>query len=160
PRTPGSPLFPYTTRFRSEFNLSETAFVLPVTAPTASYRVRIFTPTHEIPFAGHPSVGSAVTVARRGLVSPGPGGVLVQECGAGLLPVTVTGDRATLTGGTPTLGPALDPGPFLAAVGLSEADYVGPAPRSAGCGLEFPYLSVRPEAVARAKPDSAAARAG
>src|SRR5690606_39941368 len=84
PRTPGSPLFPYTTRFRSEFNLSETAFVLPVTAPTASYRVRIFTPTHEIPFAGHPSVGSAVTVARRGLVSPGPGGVLVQECCAGL----------------------------------------------------------------------------
>src|SRR5690606_5566368 len=86
----------------AEFHLSETVFVLPPTSPAATYRARIFTPAAEIPFAGHPSVGAAVTAVARGLA---PAGRVVQECGAGLLPLTVSGDgRATLTGGTPTLG--------------------------------------------------------
>lgn len=128
-----------------EFNLSETAFPLPGTQPDATYRLRIFTPTAELPFAGHPSVGAAVTAVRRGLAAPGR---VVQECGAGLLPLTVSGDgRATLTGGAPTVGPELDPGPLLAAVGLTPSDYAGPAVRPAGCGLEFPFLPVRPDAV-------------
>lgn len=71
-----------------EFNLAETVFVLPPTAAGATYRVRIFTPEGEIPFAGHPCVGAAVTSMRRGLF---PAGRVVQECGAGLLPITVTG---------------------------------------------------------------------
>jgi trans-2,3-dihydro-3-hydroxyanthranilate isomerase len=131
-----------------EFNLSETVFVLPPTQPGASYRARIFTPAEELPFAGHPSVGAAVTVSRRGLAKPGE---LVQECGAGLLPLYVDEGTARLTGGTPTLGPELDPGPLLAAAGLGESDFVGPAPREAGCGLSFPYLSVTPDAVGRAR---------
>lgn len=135
----------------NEFNLSETAFLLPASQPEASYRVRIFTPTEELPFAGHPSVGTAVTAIRRGVVTPGPGGVVVQECGAGLLPLAVAGDQATLTGGTPTIEPPRAPGPLLAAVGLTEADFAGPPPRAAGCGLPFTYLPVRPEAVARAR---------
>jgi trans-2,3-dihydro-3-hydroxyanthranilate isomerase len=131
-----------------EFNLSETAFVLPPTVDDASYRLRIFTPATELPFAGHPSVGAAVSQHRRGLVAAGD---LRQECGAGLLPVRVhTDGRATLTGGTPTLGPPLDPAPYLAATGLDEKDLAGPPVRVAGCGLEFPVLAVRPEAVARA----------
>src|SRR4051794_3407912 len=69
-----------------EFNLSETVFVLPSEAG-ATYRARIFTPEAELPFAGHPSIGGAVTSVRRGLVEPGE---IVQECGAGLLPITVT----------------------------------------------------------------------
>jgi trans-2,3-dihydro-3-hydroxyanthranilate isomerase len=83
----------------------------------------------------------------------------VQECGAGLLPIHVCeGGRARLTGGTPTVGPELDPAPLLAAAGLTATDYVGPAPRLAGCGLEFPYLSVRADAVRRAAGDPATAR--
>jgi trans-2,3-dihydro-3-hydroxyanthranilate isomerase len=131
-----------------EFNLSETAFVLPPTVEGASYRVRIFTPAAELPFAGHPSVGTAVTLHRRGLLPAGPAR---QECGAGVLPIVVHPDgRATLTGGTPTLGPAIDAAPYLAAAGLDAADLAGPPVRVAGCGLEFAYLAVRPSAVAQA----------
>ena len=50
-----------------EFNLSETVFVLPPTTGEATYRLRIFTPGAELPFAGHPSVGAAVTQLRAGL---------------------------------------------------------------------------------------------
>src|SRR6266540_3100668 len=69
-----------------EFNLAETVFVLPPSSAAATYRARIFTPEQELPFAGHPSVGAAVTSMRRGLFGPGD---VVQECGAGLLPLTV-----------------------------------------------------------------------
>jgi trans-2,3-dihydro-3-hydroxyanthranilate isomerase len=133
-----------------EFNLSETVFLLPPTQPAASYLARIFTPIEELPFAGHPSVGAAVTAVRRGMAD----GAVVQECGAGLLPIAVSGNRATLTGGAPTVGPELDPAPLLAGVGLGAADFAGPASRLAGCGLEFPFLSVLPDAVARARPIS------
>jgi trans-2,3-dihydro-3-hydroxyanthranilate isomerase len=148
-----------------EFNLSETVFVLPPSpagpagggdGPPATYRARIFTPEQELPFAGHPSVGAAVTVTRRGLAGAGR---LVQECGAGRLPIEVTVDgRGTLTGGAPTVGPPLDPEPLLSVVGLTTADFAGPVPRTAGCGLDFPYLSVRPEAVRTAAIDVALSR--
>ncbi len=140
-----------------EFHLSETVFVLPPTTGEATYRLRIFTIEEELPFAGHPSVGAAVTQMRRGLI---PAGDVIQECGAGLLPVRVEADgSARLRGGQPTVGVEIDAKPLLAAVGLVESDFVGPAPRFAGCGLEFPYLSVRPDAIARISPDVAAARA-
>jgi len=130
-----------------EFHLSETVFVLPPTVPEATYRARIFTPETELPFAGHPSVGVAVTQMRRGLFGAG---LVHQECAAGVMAIEVEeSGRATLTGGTPTVGDPLEPAPLLAAVGLTEADYAGPAPRMAGCGLEWTFLSVRPEAVAR-----------
>jgi trans-2,3-dihydro-3-hydroxyanthranilate isomerase len=133
-----------------EFHLSETVFILPPTVAEASYRVRIFTPEAELPFAGHPSVGAAVTQVRRGLLAAGP---VTQECGAGVLPITVEEDgRATLTGGTPSIGPELDPAPLLEASGLTTADFAGPAVRKAGCGIEFPYLAVVPDAVARSRP--------
>jgi trans-2,3-dihydro-3-hydroxyanthranilate isomerase len=140
-----------------EFNLSETVFVLPPSTAGASYRARIFTPTEELPFAGHPTVGTAVAFASRsGLDS----GTVVQECGIGLLSIQVYPDgKATLTGGPPTVGPPLDTTDLLRVVGLEAEDLTGPAPRMAGCGLEFPYLSVRPDAVARAQGDPTAARA-
>ncbi|MFF5295706.1 PhzF family phenazine biosynthesis protein [Paractinoplanes globisporus] len=140
-----------------EFNLAETVFVLPPTT-AATYRARIFTPESELPFAGHPSVGAAVTSMRRGLFPPGD---VVQECGAGLLPITVreTGS-ATLTGGEPSLGEALDPAPLLAVAGLTAEDHEMAglaAPRSAGCGLTWVFLPVRREALARIRIDNAAA---
>ena len=140
-----------------EVNLSETVFVLPATAG-ATYRARIFTPEAELPFAGHPSIGAAVTAVRRGVAEAGQ---LVQECGAGLLSITATTDAATLTGGQPTLGPPQPTGDLLDLVGLTTDDYAGgpAAPAVAGCGLEFMILPVRREALARAWADAARARA-
>ncbi|MCF7935435.1 MAG: PhzF family phenazine biosynthesis protein [Synergistales bacterium] len=69
-------------------NLSETAFLLPPQNERASYRVRIFTPECELPFAGHPSVGAAYCALRSGLVDA-EAERLVQECDAGLLEVVV-----------------------------------------------------------------------
>src|SRR5262252_7927400 len=71
-------------------NLSETTFVLPPTKPGASYRVRIFTPRSELPFAGHPSVGTAHALIEAGRIDPTAD--LIQECAAGLLPVRVIGE--------------------------------------------------------------------
>ncbi|MEO6075524.1 MAG: PhzF family phenazine biosynthesis protein [Dokdonella sp.] len=69
-------------------NLVETTFLLPPTDAAASYRVRIFTPTSEIGFAGHPTIGSAHAVLEFGIANPSHG-VLIQECAAGLLPIRV-----------------------------------------------------------------------
>ena len=135
-----------------EFNLSETAF--PMASDRADYRVRIFTPNGELPFAGHPSIGTAWLLARLGRI---PTGSVRQDCGAGILPVEVGPDGATLTGGPATVGEPLDPAPLLASVGLAAGDLSGLAPvRSAGAGLPWTYLPVAEDAVARAVPDWAA----
>lgn len=73
-------------------NLSETVFFQP-TGPGADYHVRIFTPTTELPFAGHPSVGAAWAAVQLELASPDADGLLTQQCAAGLLPVRITGSR-------------------------------------------------------------------
>jgi len=70
-------------------NLSETTFVMAPAAPAADYRLRIFTPRSELPFAGHPTLGSAHAVLEAGRARPREGGRLVQECGVGLVEVTV-----------------------------------------------------------------------
>ena len=69
-------------------NLSETTFFLPPTDPNADYRLRIFTPRNELPFAGHPTLGSAHAVIQAGLATP-KNGTLIQECRAGLIPISV-----------------------------------------------------------------------
>lgn len=71
-------------------NLSETTFVLPATEPGADYHTRIFTPTEELPFAGHPTLGTAHAVIEAGLAAPRDG-KLVMQCGAGLVDVSVDG---------------------------------------------------------------------
>jgi trans-2,3-dihydro-3-hydroxyanthranilate isomerase len=132
-----------------EFNLSETTF--PMASDRADYRVRIFTPGTELPFAGHPSIGTAWLLARLGRI---PLGDVRQDCEAGVLPVTVTESGATLTGGAATVSEPIDPAPLLGAVGLAEGSVSALAPvRSAGAGLEWTYLPVVEEAVARAVPD-------
>ena len=77
-------------RFAAWTNLSETTFVLPPTAAGADYRLRIFTPRAELPFAGHPTIGSAHAVLEAGIVRP-KDGKLRQECAAGVLDLQVEG---------------------------------------------------------------------
>ena len=82
-------------RFAAWTNLSETTFVLPPTVPQADFRLRIFTPGRELPFAGHPTIGSAHAVLRQGY-TPKRAGRLVQECGKGLVELRVEGERIFL----------------------------------------------------------------
>ena len=70
-------------------NLSETTFVLTPTTPAADYRLRIFTPRSELPFAGHPTLGSAHAILEAGRATLRQGGRLVQQCDIGLADVTV-----------------------------------------------------------------------
>jgi PhzF family phenazine biosynthesis protein len=73
-------------RFTRWMNLSETTFLLPPTTADADYRVRIFSPPGELPFAGHPTLGTCHAWLEAGGV-PREAGTVVQECGAGLVPI-------------------------------------------------------------------------
>jgi PhzF family phenazine biosynthesis protein len=77
-------------RFAHWTNLSETTFVLPPTAPEADYLVRIFTPTLELPFAGHPTLGTCHAWLTLAGGTPRQNDVIVQECHAGLVAVRRT----------------------------------------------------------------------
>ncbi len=73
-----------------EMSLSETTFVLPATDLKAQFRLRIFTPSSELPLAGHPVVGTCFILAERGIISLEEGtNRIYQECGAGVLPVDI-----------------------------------------------------------------------
>jgi trans-2,3-dihydro-3-hydroxyanthranilate isomerase len=144
-----------------EFHLSETAFPLRPTAEEAErgvdYRLRIFTPVHELPFAGHPSVGSAWLMARLGRVATG---TVLQACGAGDLPLDISADGGPveLTAGTPSWSEPVDPPDALAAVGL-DRDALGAEPaRLCSTGLGYLVVPVRADALARCEPDVAALR--
>jgi trans-2,3-dihydro-3-hydroxyanthranilate isomerase len=106
-----------------ETRLSETTFVQTATAAGADYRNRIFTTRSELPFAGHPSLGTAVAVARvRGESQVR----YVQETHAGLQPIEVTLDglraRASMLQAPAITGEELDPARVLATVGLGPDD--------------------------------------
>ena len=75
-------------------NLSETTFLLPPTDPAADYRVRIFTPQRELPFAGHPTLGSCHAWLAAGGVARAAGEV-VQQCAAGLIRVRHNATRSS-----------------------------------------------------------------
>ena len=78
-------------------NLSESAFLLP--SSVADYHLRIFTPQHELPFAGHPTIGAAFAAIESGFVEKKK--VLRQECGAGVLEVTFEDERIFVRGPDP-----------------------------------------------------------
>src|SRR3974390_3332660 len=99
-----------------EFNYSETAFVLPPRSARHTARVRIFTPRTEVPFAGHPNVGTAVVLARE-LESSGsrPADGFVFEETAGLVPVRLLRDAGIVVGAELTAPQRLSLGPTLSA---------------------------------------------
>jgi PhzF family phenazine biosynthesis protein len=139
-----------------QFNLSETTFVLPSTSATA--RVRIFTPTFEMPFAGHPTLGTAHVV--RDLTRAGDRVTL--EMKAGIIPVEASGDRWTLEANAPKhRAPAASAGALATMLGLEAGDIAG-APLWIDTGSEqlvIPLASF--DAVRRAAPaaDALAAHA-
>ncbi len=107
-------------------NLSETAFVLPATTPEADYKVRIFTLARELPFAGHPTLGSCHAWLQAGGEPRAPG-VVVQECGSGL--VQVRRDSAGVAFAAPPLlrsGPVDDTllGELAAVIGINREEVV------------------------------------
>lgn len=79
-------------RFAAWTHLSETTFLLPPTDPSADYRVRIFTPGGELPFAGHPTLGSCHAWLEAG-GKPKAGHLIVQQCTKGLVPIRREGER-------------------------------------------------------------------
>lgn len=83
-------------------NLSETTFLLPPTVPGASYRLRIFTPRQELPFAGHPTIGSAHAALESGFARV-LDGRLRQECGAGILELAAADGRIFVKAPSPKL---------------------------------------------------------
>jgi len=135
-----------------EMNISETTFVFPANNPSANYRNRIFTPAGEIPFAGHPSIGTAYVAALEGLV-PHPDGssVIYQELEIGVLPLELICEggqvkKVIMTQGEPSLGAEVKNVEALAdALGVRVKD-VGPKgliPQIAATGIQSLQVPLR-----------------
>ncbi|TIC79874.1 PhzF family phenazine biosynthesis protein [Nocardioides sp. GY 10113] len=142
--------------FAAWTNLSETTFLLPPTVPEADYRLRIFTPGNELPFAGHPTLGSAHAWLEAG--GRPAGADVVQECGAGL--VRLRRHRGLLAFAAPPLvrsGP-LEPAlldRIVAALGIGHDDVVASAWVDNGPGWTGIRLASA-DAVLALRPDFAA----
>jgi trans-2,3-dihydro-3-hydroxyanthranilate isomerase len=136
----------------AEFNLAETTFVLPPKDPKHAAEVRIFTPKAEMPFAGHPNVGTAFVLARLGRVT---GDTLVFEEKAGLVPMDIRRENGVVMAtrlAAPQLlklGETVEPEIVAAAVGLKPADIVG-QPIVVSTGNNFLFAEVRSRDVLKA----------
>ena len=148
----------------AEMNYSETTFVLPPEDPANDARVRIFHRTAEMPFAGHPNVGTACVLARHGRDR---GGVLRFEQMAGLVEIAVERNAAgAVTGAVIAAPQALSLGiempadGIAACAGLGAGDILAAAhkPVQASLGVKFVLAQVGSEALGRAAPDLAAFR--
>lgn len=149
-----------------EFNYSETTFVLPPEDPANTARVRIFTPGGEVPFAGHPNVGTGYVLARQGHALGRPAGDDLRfEEAAGLVTVSALRDGGEIAGGRirapkpPVLGQRIDPEMVAACASLPPAGITSANhdPMRASVGLPFVIAEVAsPDALARSAPDAAA----
>jgi trans-2,3-dihydro-3-hydroxyanthranilate isomerase len=140
-----------------EFNYSETTFVLPPDNPANTRKVRIFTPGSEIPFAGHPTVGTAFVLAAIGEVKLDDAETrVVLEEGVGPVPVTIRAENGKPTfcqfsvAKLPEVGPPLPSRSILAqCLSIDEGDLLDGAwmPQIVSCGLEFAFVPVRDRSV-------------
>ncbi len=132
-----------------EMNLSETVFLLPPSRPDCVAALRIFTPARELPFAGHPTVGTAWVLAAHGIAPEGASRFVLEER-IGPVPVELEGspsrpDFIWMTQGSATFDPALGNRDAVArALGLIEADLWPGAPIQAGStGNKFLFVPLR-----------------
>jgi trans-2,3-dihydro-3-hydroxyanthranilate isomerase len=147
-------------RLAREFNLSESTFVLPPDDPANDARVRIFTPAYEMPFAGHPTVGTAIAIARARNLS----GELRLELNAGVFPVRVdvAGEAAHAQFQNPNLpaehGPAPSAELIEGALSLPRGalDREAHQPRRIGAGVDLIYARASLDEVREARINSAA----
>jgi trans-2,3-dihydro-3-hydroxyanthranilate isomerase len=153
-------------KIAAEFNYSESAFVLPPASLANTARVRIFTPTDEIPFAGHPNVGTAFVLGRQGeLFGRAVPDVMQFEEKAGLVTVALTREAGAILGArieVPRpleIAHSLDAETVAACASLAVGDLRqgGIAPVMASVGLPFALVELESlQALARARPDNAA----
>jgi trans-2,3-dihydro-3-hydroxyanthranilate isomerase len=140
-------------RIAHEFNLSETVFVTPPEDPKHTKRLRIFTPHHELPFAGHPTVGAAVVLASTGEIachSPETSAVFEEGIGPIAIAIRTAAGRATYAqfsvAQLPAFGPPAPPPETVAAVLSLTVDdlelHTTPI-QTASCGVPFMYVPVR-----------------
>ncbi len=150
-------------------NFSETTFLLEATDPTADYRVRIFTPTEELPFAGHPTIGSAHAFLEAGGI-PKDNDRVIQECSIGLVPLRNDGNRLGFQAPPLVRGGAAEPEVrtrTLKILGLDESDvfdvvWIDNGPRWIGAHVTNPAVlaSLSPSAIDDEEVDIAAFTVG
>lgn len=147
----------------AEFNLSETIFLLAPADPANTAAVRIFNRSHEMPFAGHPTVGASIALARRGA----PGETVRLEAPAGLVVARISRDEAAAPVAAAvrapqplTLGQEVRPEEIALCLGLEVRDIVtaNHAPCQASMGVAFVLAEVAQDALSRCIPDLAAFR--
>jgi trans-2,3-dihydro-3-hydroxyanthranilate isomerase len=150
----------------SEFRYSETTFVLPPREPAHSAQVRIFTATKEVPFAGHPNIGTAIVLARtmEAAGAPVPERLIFEE-DAGLVPVRLLRDGAGIAGAELTAPEQLSVGASVTSADAAACLCLGPdeikvanhAPQVLSVGLAFLVVELGSRAaLARARPDAVA----
>ncbi|TCD14407.1 PhzF family phenazine biosynthesis protein [Oricola cellulosilytica] len=151
-----------------EFGFSETTFILPPSDPETIAQVRIFTPFEEVPFAGHPNIGTAFVLATRDTAARGPltEGAVFDEPG-GVVRVRLTRENGVVTGAVIEAPHSLqklgnvDSKLAARCLGLAERDIVSDriTPCVASVGLPFAFLELRSlEALGAITPDVAAFR--
>ena len=148
-----------------EFNYSETTFVLPPADPKHTAHVRIFTPNEELPFAGHPNVGTAYALARIGKLFDREIGGTVSFEEAAIVPVRILHQGTEVAGAELTapqdlrLGSRMSAAAAAACLGIAEAEVMTERhpPVVAGVGTEFVIVEVESSAtLSRMRPDAAA----
>jgi trans-2,3-dihydro-3-hydroxyanthranilate isomerase len=136
-------------RIATELQLAETTFVFPPTSTAADHRVRIFTPARELPFAGHPTLGTAF------VLGGGRDGVIRLEEGVGTIPVRFTSGFGQMVQLSPTFT-ALEvtTAQLVASISLDQSDLLPDMPLEIGSsGVRFAFAPVRDlDAVRRARP--------
>jgi len=131
-----------------ELNLTETAFVLPATRPDCAARVRIFTPTKELPYAGHPTVGTAFVLLQKGIVSSGCHEFLLEEELGPILLRIEAGTPPLIWLRTPAIheGRCLNGSLCASALGLEPHDLLPVEPQMLNAGNPTVVVSVKDKA--------------
>jgi trans-2,3-dihydro-3-hydroxyanthranilate isomerase len=132
-------------RIARELNLSETVFVFPPENSEHAASLRIFTPTRELRFAGHPTVGTAFVLLDEGMVRANNGQFILEEK-VGPVPVRVeAGDRPLIWLTTPEIefGPTFDPVLCASSLGLQPNDLLAAAPQFVSAGNPTIFIGLR-----------------